>query len=68
MPGARLSTACPGALLGVSLEELIGDQPRPARRGPAPRLQQQLERLRQLPKAKQKLVVEMLETVLRQAG
>lgn len=54
--------------LGVSLEELIGDQPRPAKRGPAPKLQQQLERLRQLPKAKQKFVVEMLETVLRQAG
>lgn len=54
--------------LGVSLEELIGDQPRPGKRGPAPKLQQQLERLRQLPKAKQKFVVEMLETVLRQAG
>lgn len=49
-------------------EELIGEQPRPARRGPAPKLQQQLERLRQLPRAKQKFVVEMLETVLRQAG
>lgn len=31
-------------LLGVSLEELIGETPTPGKRGPAPKLQQQMER------------------------
>lgn len=50
--------------LGVSLEELIGEAPRPGKRGPTPKLQQQMERINQLPKAKQKFVIEMLEGVL----
>jgi transcriptional regulator with XRE-family HTH domain len=54
-------------LLGVSVEELVGLRPGPARRGPAPRLQQQLDRISRLPRAKQRFVMEMLETVLRQA-
>jgi transcriptional regulator with XRE-family HTH domain len=56
-------------LLGVSLEELIGEvNAKPAKRGPAPKLQQQLERLSHLPRAKQRFVSEMLDTVLKQAG
>jgi hypothetical protein len=39
-----------------------------AKRGPTPKLQRQLERLSRLPKAKQKFVSEMLDTVLQQAG
>lgn len=54
--------------LGVSLEELIGEKSQPGKRGPAPKLQQQLERISQLPKSKQKFVMEMLDTVLKQAG
>lgn len=54
--------------LGVSLEELIGEKPAPGKRGPTPKLQQQMERINQLPKAKQKFVMEMLEGVLSQAG
>lgn len=54
--------------LGVSLEELIGEKPAPGKRGPTPKLQQQMERINQLPKAKQKFVIEMLEGVLSQAG
>jgi hypothetical protein len=48
---------------------LIGDPPSPAarKRGPAPKLQQQLERISALPKAQQKFVIQMLETVLQQA-
>lgn len=38
------------------------------KRGPTPKLQRQLERLSRLPKAKQKFVSEMLDTVLQQAG
>jgi transcriptional regulator with XRE-family HTH domain len=55
-------------LLGVSLEELIGDTPKPGKRGPTPKLQQQMERINQLPKAKQKFVIELLEGVLSQAS
>lgn len=56
--------------LAVSVEELIGRQPAraAAKRGPAPKLQQQIERIGQLPKAKQRFVMEMLETVLAQAS
>jgi len=38
------------------------------KRGPTPKLQQQIERIGQLPKAKQRFVMEMLETVLTQAS
>ncbi len=55
-------------LLGVALEELIGETPKPGKRGPAPKLQQQMERIHQLPKARQKFVMEMIETVLSQAN
>ena len=56
-------------VLGVTLDELIGDEPRPAgKRGPAPKLQQQLERLSALPKAKQRAVMEVLEAMLAQAS
>ncbi len=56
--------------LGVSMEDLIGvPATRPAgKRGPAPKLQQQLEQLSRLPKAKQRFVSEMLDSVLAQAG
>jgi len=56
-------------VLGVTLEMLIGDEQRPAtKRGPAPKLQQQLERLSALPKTKQRAVMEVLEAMLAQAG
>lgn len=56
--------------LAISVEQLIGRQPAraAAKRGPAPKLQQQIERIGQLPKAKQRFVMEMLETVLTQAS
>ena len=53
-------------LLGVSVEELVGEASKPGKRGPAPKLQQQLEQLSRLPKPKQKFVMEMIETVLQQ--
>ena len=56
-------------LLGVPVEELIGaPATRIGKRGPAPKLQQQLEQLGRLPKAKQRFVSEMLDSVLAQAG
>jgi transcriptional regulator with XRE-family HTH domain len=51
-------------LFGVSTDELIGESTKPGKRGPASRLQQQIERLSSLPQAKQRLVMEMLEGVL----
>lgn len=55
-------------VLGVSAEELLGEEQTPAKRGPTPRLQQQLEQLSHLPRTKQRFVIQMLDTVLQQAG
>ena len=54
--------------LGVSVETLIGEKMPPAKRGPTPLLQKQIERLTSLPKAQQKVVMQMLEGVLSQAN
>jgi len=55
--------------LGVSIETLIGTPTKAAgKRGPAPKLQQQLERIGQLPKARQRMVSEVLDSLLAQAG
>ena len=53
--------------LGVAVEELIGEQNSKSKRGPTPKLQQQVEQITRLPKAKQKFVCELLETVLHTA-
>jgi len=55
--------------LSLTVEELLGQEGKPkARKGPTPRIQQQLERISQLPKPKQHVVLEMLEMVLAQAS
>ena len=54
--------------LGVSVETLIGEKAPPAKRGPTPKLQQQIERLSTLPRAQQQVVIQMLEGVLAQAN
>jgi transcriptional regulator with XRE-family HTH domain len=54
--------------LGVSVEALIGEKAAAAKRGPTPKLQQQVERLSRLPQAKQRVVMEMLEGFLNQAA
>jgi transcriptional regulator with XRE-family HTH domain len=48
----------------VGVDDLIGR----SKRGPAPKLQQHIDAISQLPKPKQRFVLEMLETVLAQAG
>lgn len=56
-------------LFGISVDELLGLHKNGAsKRGPAPLLQKQIERLNHLPKAQQKVVLKMLEGVLSQAG
>jgi transcriptional regulator with XRE-family HTH domain len=54
--------------LSVSLEELFGEgqQAGRSKRGPVPKWEQQLEAIAQLPRARQRFVSEMLETVLAQ--
>ena len=69
-----LAGALPGlaTYLAVSIEDLIGDAPkstpRASKRGPVPRIQQQLEQVQRLPKAKQRFVSEMLDNMLAQAN
>jgi len=48
------------------VEELVGHQAKRSagKRGPAPKLQQQLEQLQSLPKAKQRAVSEVLDSLL----
>ncbi|MFC3654574.1 helix-turn-helix domain-containing protein [Xanthomonas hyacinthi] len=56
------------ALLGTSVEALIGQPAATGKRGPAPRIQQQLELVSRLPRAKQKMVSEVLDSLLAQAA
>ncbi|MCP4043667.1 MAG: helix-turn-helix transcriptional regulator [Gammaproteobacteria bacterium] len=57
-------------LLSMSIDELLGETSKPAngKRGPASKLQQQIEQIRQLPRTQQTFVSKMLETVIQQAG
>lgn len=56
--------------LDTTLDALVADsaaQPAkamPKKRGPAPKIQQQLEQISQLPKAKQRFVSEMIDSML----
>jgi transcriptional regulator with XRE-family HTH domain len=54
--------------LAVPIEALLGVASGAAKRGPAPKLQRHIERISQLPKPKQRFVMEMLDTVLAQAS
>jgi transcriptional regulator with XRE-family HTH domain len=56
--------------LGVSVEELIGTPQSAAarKRGPAPRIQQHLERISALPKPRQRAVMDVIEALLAQQG
>jgi hypothetical protein len=66
IPTSALSTLA--RTLHVSIDDLVDDRATArAKRGPAPKLQHQLEQIRQLPRAKQKLVEQMLDAVLAQA-
>ena len=56
-------------LLSTRLEELFGQQQENTvrERGPAPKWQQQLEAIYQLPKSQQKFVAQMLDALIAQA-
>jgi transcriptional regulator with XRE-family HTH domain len=58
-----------GQMLGLSPEELLGHDPKPTfKRGPVSRLDQQIERIRKLPRVEQQVLMEMLDGILAQAG
>ena len=50
--------------LAIPVEELIGEEPQRSRRGPAPKLLQQIERIQRLPKSQQRFVMQMIDTAL----
>jgi transcriptional regulator with XRE-family HTH domain len=55
--------------LAVPIEALLGAaNGTRGKRGPAPKLQRHIERISRLPPAKQRFVMEMIETVLAQAA
>ena len=51
-------------LFAVSVDELLGIKDSSTKRGPASVLQRQIEQVSLLPRAKQKFVMEMLNTVI----
>ena len=56
-------------ILGLTVDRLLGhESPGNGKRGPTPRLQKQFERISQLPKATQQVLINMLDGVLAQAG
>lgn len=59
-----------GQMLGLTPNDLLGhsESPRKAKPGPMSKLDQQIERIRQLPRTKQNFVMQMLDAVIAQAG
>jgi transcriptional regulator with XRE-family HTH domain len=53
-------------LFGVSTDTLLGMQDKPSKRGPAPKLQRQVEQVAMLPKSKQKFISDMLDALIKQ--
>ena len=52
--------------LAVSVDEFLGAEPKGKKRGPAPKFEQHLERISQLPRARQRFVLQVLDSVLQQ--
>lgn len=57
-------------ILGLTVDELLGQEVKlgTGKRGPAPKLQKQFERISQLPRTKQQVLMEMLDGLLAQAS
>ena len=50
--------------LGLSVEELLGTEKPPTRRGRGSKLEKQLNRVKQLPRSEQQFVIRMLDNAL----
>ena len=55
-------------IFGLSIDDLIGANKKAPKRGPVSALNRQVEQIRRLPRTRQKFVMEMLDTVIRQQG
>ena len=53
-------------LYGISVDELVGLKNTAAKRGPAPKRQQQMEQVSRMPRTKQRLAMDMLEAIIQQ--
>jgi transcriptional regulator with XRE-family HTH domain len=53
-------------LFGMTADELLGLQDKPAKRGPASTLQRQIEQVGTMPRARQKFISEMLDALIKQ--
>jgi hypothetical protein len=53
-------------LYGISVDELIGLKGSTTKRGPAPKLQRQVEQISRMPRTKQRLAMNMLEAIIQQ--
>ena len=57
-----------GQVLGLTPEELLGQDRPKGKPGPTSRLQRQIERISQLPRSKQHIVMQMLDAVIAQSA
>ena len=56
-------------ILGLTVDELLGHEPKSTgKRGPTPKLLKQFERISQLPRTKQQVLMEMLDGLLAQTA
>ena len=53
-------------IFAVSLEQLTGITKMPAKRGAASTLERQIDQINQMSRSKQKFIVEMLDTMIKQ--
>ena len=53
-------------LFGVSTDELLGIDDKPAKRGPTAKLQHKIEQIGLMPRSKQKFITEMLDALIKQ--
>ena len=53
-------------LLGTSVEALLGEPAPSGKRGPQPKIAQQLQQIEALPKAKQRAIAQLLDSMLSQ--
>jgi transcriptional regulator with XRE-family HTH domain len=52
--------------LNTPVEALLGEEPKPKKRGPASKLERQVEEIGAMPRGKQKFITEMLEALIQQ--
>lgn len=53
-------------LFGISSDELLGLEDKPAKRGPTSTLQRQIEQVGMMPRTRQKFISEMLDALIKQ--